>query len=1166
MKTNHRIIQWLALLALAAISPQLSTARAQGTAFSYQGQLNDGGQPANGIYDVRFTVYDSTNSPGNVIAGPVTNLATAVSNGLFSVTLDFGTGVFTGPARWLELDVRTNGAGGFTTLTPRQPLLPVPYSIMANSASNLLGTLPAGQLPGNVLTNGQNIATLNGTFNGDLYGNVFGNLFGVVYGDYAGNGDLLVNLNASNLSLGTVPDARLSSNVAMLPLNQTFLGTNNFAGPIIATNAGNVIAGSFSGNGAALTRLNAAQITSGTLPLAQLPAAVATNGAMGLTMAGTFSGNGAGLTNLPLAALQSGGATNTQILTWMGSGWAPSNVPVSGLALFGGSGTNENFYGATFLTNLTAPTNLSLTLQTGSANPNGNGGNGGNISILCGFAGTSTGGSGGNLTLSAGGNVPVGGAGWGGLGSAGNVTVTAGGGYNSIGGNVILQSGTGSPWALAIGSYSEVSLQGAGINAGDSAVLNVEGGHAVSSSGSSISSGGNVKITAGNGVGGYAAGNIILDPGTGTPNGNVGIGKANPATALDVNGTVTATGFSGNGGGLNNLNYGGITNPPAIPAVSNLVATNDNRVLLFTNSGNQFVGAHVGNLSAATNLPLAGLQSGGAINAQILTWTGSSWAPSNAPAGGGGGLATSGGSGTNESFYGATILTNLTTPTGQNLALQGANGLGNGGSVSLLAGEAGSTSGGSGGSLVLRAGDAQSQGGSGYVNMGSAGTVSIAAGAGGNGIGGNVTVTAGMSSEWAQTMNGFSEILLQGGVVGGNSTSSSSITVESGHVESGGNNSQVAQGGNVTIAGGAANGSYSGGNIILSPGAGTPNGNVGVGKANPATALDVNGTVTAAGFTGTNLTAPANLALTLQTPAASGGNGGNISILCGQAGTSTGGSGGNLTLSAGGNVPSGGSGWGGLGSAGNVTVTAGGGYNSLGGNVVLQSGTGSPWALLVGSFSQVSLQGQGINTGDSAVLDVEGGHAVTSSGSSISSGGNVRITAGNGVGGYAGGNILLMTGTGTPSGNVGIGTNAPVYPLEMGSGAYCSAAGVWTSVSDRNAKEDFQTITPADVLARVAAMPITQWKYKVEPEGVKHIGPVAQDFHAAFGLGDSDRAIGSVDEGGVALAAIQGLNQKLEEQLQTKDGEMQRLKEQNESLAKRLNDLEELVQSLAQKK
>jgi len=116
-------------------------------------------------------------------------------------------------------------------------------------------------------------------------------------------------------------------------------------------------------------------------------------------------------------------------------------------------------------------------------------------------------------------------------------------------------------------------------------------------------------------------------------------------------------------------------------------------------------------------------------------------------------------------------------------------------------------------------------------------------------------------------------------------------------------------------------------------------------------------------------------------------------------------------------------------------------------------------------------------------------------------------------------------------GNVGIGTSTSAlsYPLQMGSGAYCSAAGVWTSVSDRNAKEDFKAITPGDVLSKVLSLPITQWKYKVEPAGLKHIGPVAQDFHAAFGLGDSDKAIGTVDESGVALAAIQGLNQKVDE-------------------------------------
>jgi len=130
------------------------------------------------------------------------------------------------------------------------------------------------------------------------------------------------------------------------------------------------------------------------------------------------------------------------------------------------------------------------------------------------------------------------------------------------------------------------------------------------------------------------------------------------------------------------------------------------------------------------------------------------------------------------------------------------------------------------------------------------------------------------------------------------------------------------------------------------------------------------------------------------------------------------------------------------------------------------------------------------------------------------------------------------------SGNVGIGTNMPIYPLEMGSGAYCSAAGVWTSVSDRNAKENFASIAPGDVLAKVVALPITQWKYKIEANDIKHIGPVAQDFHTAFGLGDSDTAIGTVDESGVALAAIQGLNQKLI----AKDAEIKNLKARLEKL------------------
>jgi len=98
----------------------------------------------------------------------------------------------------------------------------------------------------------------------------------------------------------------------------------------------------------------------------------------------------------------------------------------------------------------------------------------------------------------------------------------------------------------------------------------------------------------------------------------------------------------------------------------------------------------------------------------------------------------------------------------------------------------------------------------------------------------------------------------------------------------------------------------------------------------------------------------------------------------------------------------------------------------------------------------------------------------------------------------------------------------------------------------------------------VALLPITQWSYKADTD-TRHIGPMAQDFKAAFEVGADDKFIAAVDEEGVALAAIQGLNQKLDE----KDAEIETLKEKAakvDSLEKRLTGLERMVQSLAEKK
>src|SRR5580765_3407059 len=132
MKTKIK----LHLLLLAILSAS-APARAQGTAFTYQGRLNDNGSLANGDYDLKFSLFDDP-SAGSQVGDSLTNAPTSVSNGLFTVTLDFGVGVFTGAPRWLEIGVTTNGSGeDFTALSLRQALTASPYAIYAGTAANV---------------------------------------------------------------------------------------------------------------------------------------------------------------------------------------------------------------------------------------------------------------------------------------------------------------------------------------------------------------------------------------------------------------------------------------------------------------------------------------------------------------------------------------------------------------------------------------------------------------------------------------------------------------------------------------------------------------------------------------------------------------------------------------------------------------------------------------------------------------------------------------------------------------------------------------------------------------------------------------------------------------------------------------------------------------------
>ncbi len=162
MKTSFRILFLATIFGLVKPISCLAS-EPLGTTFTYQGKLTDAGAPAQGIYDLRFTIYDSING-GSPIAVPKTNSAVAVSNGLFTVTLDFGRLVFGGEARWLEIAARTNNLGTFATFPARQPLTAVPYALFATNAgaATVASSVASSSITAQSIASGQVVKSLNG--------------------------------------------------------------------------------------------------------------------------------------------------------------------------------------------------------------------------------------------------------------------------------------------------------------------------------------------------------------------------------------------------------------------------------------------------------------------------------------------------------------------------------------------------------------------------------------------------------------------------------------------------------------------------------------------------------------------------------------------------------------------------------------------------------------------------------------------------------------------------------------------------------------------------------------------------------------------------------------------------------------------------------------------
>ena len=195
----------LTLLVLALTGLLTPALQAQSTAFTYQGRLDGSAGPVNGTYDLTFGVFSVSSGAGQV-GSTLTKSGTLVTNGLFTVTLDFGN-QFSGADRWLEIGVRTNGAPSFVTLAPRQPLTSTPHAITAVSVS---GSVSAANLTGSVPS-----ASLTSVPAENLTGSV--------------PSASLTSVPAGNLT-GTMGDARLSANVALRSGGNTFTGNQSISG------------------------------------------------------------------------------------------------------------------------------------------------------------------------------------------------------------------------------------------------------------------------------------------------------------------------------------------------------------------------------------------------------------------------------------------------------------------------------------------------------------------------------------------------------------------------------------------------------------------------------------------------------------------------------------------------------------------------------------------------------------------------------------------------------------------------------------------------------------------------------------------------------------------------------------------------------------------------
>ena len=145
-----------------------------------------------------------------------------------------------------------------------------------------------------------------------------------------------------------------------------------------------------------------------------------------------------------------------------------------------------------------------------------------------------------------------------------------------------------------------------------------------------------------------------------------------------------------------------------------------------------------------------------------------------------------------------------------------------------------------------------------------------------------------------------------------------------------------------------------------------------------------------------------------------------------------------------------------------------------------------------------------------------------------------------------------------PDGRVLMGPG-PVRNFDLRANGDLHIAGALFESSDKNLKTEFAAVDIGDVLRKVSELPITTWRYKSDDEGQRHMGPTAQDFRAAFGLGESEKTIATLDSTGVALAAIKALHSQATE----KGAEIVQLKETVREQQNLIDEQQQMLEEIA---